>query len=96
MPARNTATSVASTATVIEGTQYPGWVLQNLGAASVFLGDLGVTTANGFSVPAGGYYSPGEFGHRKLTNDPADRLYGICVSGTQDVRVLVGGKNLNQ
>jgi len=92
---RNNVIAVSTTAILLEGTQFPGWILQNLGTSPIFIGDAGVTTATGWRIDAGGYYSPPEVAHKQLSNRLIDRFYGISTS-SQDVRVLVQGKNLNQ
>jgi hypothetical protein len=55
--------------------------LKNIGAATVFIGGSGVTTSNGYEIPAGGTYtwSPSE---------PGEALYGIVATGTVVVEVL--------
>lgn len=86
---RHHQTDVSTTATVIEGTQYPGFRLKNNGSNTVFLGDSTVTTATGFPVAAGAEFIPQEISHQSLRGKSQDRLYGIVAAGTEDVRVLV-------
>lgn len=92
MTVRHHATTVSTTATVIEGTQYPGYKLHHNGTNPVFLGDSGVTTTTGFPVVADETFEPGEIGSRQLRGKAGDRLYGIVASGTEDVRVIVPGR----
>ncbi len=90
--ARQTATSVGTSATVLPGTQYPGWILINNGANTVFIGDSAVTTSTGFPVPAGSVFSPSDLAHQSLRGMVDDRLYGIVAASTEDVRVLLQGR----
>lgn len=90
--ARHYQTSVGTSATVIPGTQFPGYILQNKGSASIFLGSSGVTTGTGYEIPSGGVFSPPKESHDSLRGLDEDRLFGICASATQDVRVLVAGR----
>lgn len=87
--ARHFQTDVGTTATAIEGTQYPSFLLRNNGSNTVYIGDSAVTTATGFPVEAGDLFSPAEFAHRSLRGRPIDRIYGIVAAATEDVRVLV-------
>jgi hypothetical protein len=91
---RHAQTTVTTSATVIEGTQFPGWILNNMGADTVFLGDSGVTTSSGFPVAAGAYFSPPEIDHKSLRGLAADRLYGIAAAN-RDIRVLIPSGDLN-
>lgn len=84
---RHTQTAVGTSATVIEGTQHQGWILQNLGTDVVYLGDATVTTGTGFPIQPGGVFSPPEVVHLRFGGELTDRLYGIAAS-SQDVRVL--------
>ena len=74
--------AVANTATVIvAATAFDQTVcLHNLGGGAIYLGDAGVTTANGYKFDNGD----------KLTLMVGDHeaLYGITASGTQTVAVL--------
>lgn len=92
MATRHNQATITTTAAVLEGTQYPGWILQNLGAATVFLGDSTVTAGAGFPVVSGGVFSPPEIGHKSLSGKADERLYGRTASGTADVRILVPGR----
>ncbi len=87
--ARQFATSVGTSATAIEGTQYPGFLLLNNSGSIVFIGDSAVTTSTGFPVLAGEVFSPSEMAHNSLTGKVSDRLFGIVSSGTADMRVLL-------
>ena len=91
MASRQHATSVTTSATSINGTQYPGWILVNNGSVTLYIGDSGVTTATGFPIPPGTPYSPREIAHQALKGQAGDRIYGIVASGTCDVRVFVEG-----
>ncbi len=90
--ARQFATSVGTTATAIEGTQFPGFLLINNGGETVFLGDSAVTTSTGFPIKVGEVFSPSEMAHNSLRGLIADRLYGRVVTSTEDVRVLLQGR----
>jgi hypothetical protein len=93
--ARHYQTTVTTSATVIEGTQYPYYILHNFGADTVFLGgDSGVTTGTGFPVPTGGTFSPHEKAHEGLRGLVEDRLWGIAAA-SRDIRVIVPTKNLD-
>ncbi len=87
--ARQFATSVGTTATVIPGTQFPGFLLYNLGGATVFLGDSAVTTSTGFPVLTATSFDLDEVSARSLRGRDDDRLYGIVVASTEDVRVIL-------
>ena len=92
MAARHNKTSVGTSATVIEGTQYPGYILRNPSAVTVFIGDSGVTAAAGFPIFAGEDLVPIEMSHKQLRGLAGDRLYGIVSTTTNDVFVLIPGK----
>jgi len=87
--ARQFATSVGTSATVLEGTQFPGFKLYNNGSTTVFLGDSAVTITTGFPVLTATEFDLGEVSDRSLRGIAADRLYGIVATGTEDVRVLL-------
>lgn len=92
MPARQHQTTVGTTATAIEGTQYQGWMLVNTHATeTLYLGDSTVATSDGFPIPAGATFSPSDLAHRSLQGKDGDRLYGRVGTGTVDVRVLIQG-----
>lgn len=57
--------------------------VHNKGAASVYLGPSGVTTATGFELAVGETYGG--------VLAPDDTLYGICASGTVICHVLLTG-----
>lgn len=84
----NRAVSVATTATRLdgdaEGRAASAVAVHNNGASTVYLGDSGVTTANGFPLAAGASVS-------FEMDDQGDTLYGIVASGTVEVRVLEVG-----
>ncbi len=90
--ARQFATSVGTTATVLPGTQYPGFVLYNNGANTVFLGDSAVTTSTGFPVLTATEFSLDEVSARSWRGRDDERLYGIVAAATEDVRVLLRGR----
>ena len=90
--ARQYATSVGTSATALDGTQYPSWILINNGGTTVFVGDSAVLTTTGFPIPANTTFSPSDLAHQSLVGVIGDRLYGIVVSGTEDVRVLLQGR----
>ncbi len=87
--ARQFAATVGTSATVLEGTQFPSFILINNGATTVFIGDSAVTTSTGFPIAVGDVFSPSQQAHNSLTGKVADRLYGIVATGTEDVRILV-------
>ena len=90
--ARQFATSVGTSATALPGTEFPGWLMINNGANTVFIGDSAVTTSTGFPVKSDEVFSPSELAHNSLTGKIGDRLYGIVVAFTEDVRVLLQGR----
>ena len=88
--ARQFQTAVTTNAIVLDGTQYPSYLLKNDDASlTLFIGDSSVTTSNGFPIGPGDVFSPSELAHRSLRGLPEDRLYGIAASGSIDVRVLI-------
>ncbi len=87
--ARQFATSVGTTATAIEGTQFPGFLLINNGDEIVFIGDSGLTTSTGFPIKPGEVFTPSQAAHNSLRGIVGDRLYGRVVTSTEDVRVLL-------
>lgn len=56
--------------------------LINNGAESLFIGGSAVSTTNGFLIPAGGSIT--------FQLISGDQVWGICVAGPIDVRVLKG------
>ncbi len=90
--ARQFATSVGTTATAIEGTQFPGFLLINNGGETVFIGDSALTTSTGFPIASGDVFSPSEMAHISLTGKASDRLFGRVAASTEDVRVLIQGR----
>ncbi len=87
--ARQFATSVGTSATAIEGTQYPGFLLINNGAETVFIGDSAVTISSGFPIVSAREFILGETPDRSLRGRNDDRLYGVVVASTEEVRVLL-------
>jgi hypothetical protein len=85
----HSAVTVANTATLVVAANQAkaGFLIANVGSATVYLGGSGVTTANGYPL------DPGE----KLASDGGTEyegnLYGIVASGTNAVRVLEWGEN---
>jgi len=80
---KTTQVNVSTTASKVVSTGLTNRraiLLQNKGAASIYVGDSTVTTANGIEVGSGEVYDDilGEFGD----------LYAVCAAGTQDVRVF--------
>lgn len=91
---RHHQTDVGTSATPIEGTQYPGWVLYHNGTNPVFLGSSSVLTTDGYPVDVqdSPIYRPDPSAYVGLRGKQSDRLYGIVASGTEDVRVLLEGR----
>lgn len=87
--ARHYQIDVGTSATALEGTQYPGWRLHNNGANTVYIGDSSVTTTDGFPVASGEPFVPQDYTHKSLRGQSGDRLYGVVASSTEDVRVIV-------
>jgi hypothetical protein len=93
MALRHAATTIGTTAAPIEGTQYPGWVMKNIGSAAVYLGDSTVTISTGFPIEPNEVFSPSELSHRQTSAGVVgDRLYGIASAGGNSIRVLIPGK----
>jgi hypothetical protein len=85
IPAKGTLTtsavSVTSTATLLQAaTSSPkGLLIYNNGTTTIYVGSTsGVTTATGIPVPAGQSYSD---------SVSTSAFYGICTTGSNDVRV---------
>lgn len=77
-----TATELTNTAARISGDS-TSILVQAPAGAVLYVGPAGVTTANGFPVPAGSSFSIDlEFG---------ERLYGVLASGTATAFVLRQG-----
>lgn len=88
--ARQYATSVGTSATKIEGTHLPTWMLKNTHATeTLYIGDSAVLTSTGFPIAAGEVFSPSDMAHRSMRGVDGDQVYGIVGSGTVDVRVLI-------
>ncbi len=93
MAARQYQINVGTSAIILGGTQYRGWILLNNSSAIIYLGDADVLTTTGFPVAVGAYFSPGEIVHTQLSEQiPEVRLYAIAGSASNDVRVLVPGR----
>ena len=81
----NSTTSVGSTATAIPATAATGRIFQmikNNGPNTVYLGDVNVTTSNGYPLENGDVIS--------LDIKQEVVLYGRTVSGSADIRALEG------
>lgn len=83
------AVTVATTATALNSAESTGsdsvsLLVANVGAATVYLGGVDVTTSSGVPLAAGASVS---------INDLAagERIYGIVASSTNEVRVLRHG-----
>jgi hypothetical protein len=92
MRARQYVISVGTSATAIEGSQYPGFRIFHNGTNDVFLGDANVTTADGFPLSADTEFSISELATKSLRGIQSDRLYGIVDAGTEEVRVIIEGR----
>ncbi len=90
--ARQFAISVGMAATVLNGTQFPGYRLINNGSNTVYIGDANVTTSTGFPIASTEEFIPSELAHRSLRGLSKDRLYGVVAAATEDVRVLIEGR----
>lgn len=86
---RQYQTTVGTTATAIEGTQFQDYLLKNNGAATIFLGGSDVTTGTGFPLASGETFSPSARAHDTLKGFGEQRLFGVVVAGTEDARVLL-------
>lgn len=75
--------SAATTATALHTADADGAevALHNSGSATVFVGPSDLTTSTGFPLAAGATVS--------MRLSPAEAIYGIVASGTEDVSVLV-------
>lgn len=86
MSVASQAVTVATTATQLTGgdtgAKSGSFAVANNGAATVYIGGAGVTTATGFPIAAGASMG---FDLRSAT----DEVYGIVASGTVEVRVLL-------
>jgi hypothetical protein len=76
--------TVGTTATLLTPTIDPALsdatvTLRNAGAAAVFIGGPGVTTANGYTLAVGGIV--------QFYDDPSP-IWGIVAAATQNVEVL--------
>ncbi len=94
MAARHYQFSVGTSAVELDGTEFQGWILRNLSAATVYLGDSGVLTTDGFPIDAGVTFSPGEVAHDQLSEKVKGiRLFAIAGTASNDVRLLVPGRS---
>lgn len=91
MTVKSSAVSVTTSATRLDSADsaddgQPGQsvAVYNNGTATIYLGGSSVTTATGSPVPAG-TWGP------SMDLTPAEGLYGIVASGTQEARVLEVG-----
>jgi hypothetical protein len=90
--ARQYAITVGTSAVVLDGTNYRGWILINNSSNTIYLGDSDVTTGTGFPIEAGAVFSPPATVHDTLVKpSQVSRLYGIAAVASNDVRVLVLG-----
>ena len=86
MAVSSSAVTVATTATVVSTGGSSGGEavsIYNNGAATVYLGASGVTTADGYPLAAGE--------HIAVDLERGESVYGIVASGTVEVRVLEAG-----
>lgn len=74
------AVSVSTTATVIKAANASREliIIRNNGGTSIFIGDSGVTTSDGYELEAG----------QSVNLFTEDAIYGIVASGTEDARYL--------
>lgn len=91
MALREYVTSIGTTATSINGTQFPTWIIKNMGDATVYLGDGAVTTSNGWPLEPGDIFSPSELAHKSMQGKLGERWSGIVAADTEEVRVLIQG-----
>ena len=90
--ARQYVISVGTSATLLEGTQFPGWLMLNNGANPIYLGDSAVTTATGWPVATTEIFTPAEYHWRSLTGRVIERLYGIVAASTEEARIFIPGR----
>ena len=94
MAARHYQFDVGTSAVALDGTEFQGWILRNLSAVTIYLGDSAVLTTDGFPIDAGVTFSPGEIAHGQLSEKVKGiRLYAIAGTSSNDVRVLVPGRS---
>ena len=80
-----TKVTIATTATAVPTTALVGRTtitVKNTGAATIYLGHAGVTTANGYPVASGAELA--------LDLDEAVTLYGIVAADTVTLNILEG------
>ena len=98
MANRHSTVSVGTAATVLTGTEFPNFIIQNKSGATVYIGGSNVSTSGvtaGFQLVDGATFEPGVEASKSLTGSTSDRLYGIVASSTANVTVLVKGKVLS-
>lgn len=90
MPKDSRAVTVTTTATRLDAItdnadnkSGQSIAVYNNGAATVYLGDSGVTTANGYPLGVGEHWA------ENLAS--GDELYGRVAAGTVEVRVIESG-----
>lgn len=80
---KNSAISATTTAAELTPTPLSNrksLIVQNLGSKEIYIGDSGVTSANGVKISAGA--------NAELKYDASVALYARTASGTADVRIL--------
>lgn len=80
---KNSAFSATTTAALLTATPLSNrksLIVQNLGSKDIYIGDSGVTSANGVKISAGA--------NAELKFDSAVALYAVTPTGTSDVRIL--------
>lgn len=98
MASKHSTISVGTSATVLIGTEFPNFIIQNKSGATVFIGGANVTTSGstaGFQLLNDETFEPGDEASKSLIGSTSDRLYGIVASSTASVTVLVKGKVLS-
>lgn len=100
MAHRHYNTQIATTATAIIGTEYPAFILKNVGSHTAYIGDSNVvSTANnikqGYPLASGDTLEFSYEDTKSLTGKTDDRLYGIVSSNHTHVLCLVKGRVLN-
>ena len=83
-------TDVGTSAVVLDGTQYPGWILRNDSGVDIFLGSSTVTVATGWKVTSGSIFSPPDYWHKALRGQNEQRVYAIAATSSNDIHVLAG------
>lgn len=85
-PRAVTVTTAATRLDYAEGGENhaTSWAGYNNGSVTVYVGDEGVTTANGFPVPPGNYVGFDDL-------DTTETVYGITASSSAEMRVVETG-----